>query len=76
MGQGDQVRRHQVTVTGRPLSEVPPASTSVDHQVALVRPVAQRHKILRRGDLVADALPGDLTLELGEGEKDIEGQSS
>jgi hypothetical protein len=32
--------------------------------------------LLGGGDLVADALGGDLAFELGEGEEDIEGQST
>ena len=55
----------------------------VDHQAALAGLVAQRHEAahphafgLGGGDLVADALAGDLALELGEGEQHVERQAA
>ncbi len=43
--------------------------------VAEGRPAAHPHALLLgSGDLVADAFAGDLSLELGEGEQDVEGQ--
>jgi len=39
-----------------------------------MRPLNPQAFLLRCCNLVADALPGDLPLELGEREKDIEGQ--
>ena len=58
-----------------------PCFRRFDHQMTVLDPVAQRHHaahphalLLRGSDLVADALGGDLTLELREGEEDVEGQ--
>ena len=55
----------------------------VHHQLALPHIVAQRHDAthpdplpLGGGDLVADALAGDLALELGEGQQHVQGQAS
>jgi hypothetical protein len=54
----------------------------IDDQLAVLDVVAERHVaahphalLLRRGDLVADALAGDLALELGEGEQHVERQA-
>ena len=47
----------------------------VPHVVAERRQTTHPHALLlRRGDLVADALAGHLPLKLGKGEQDIEGQ--
>ena len=53
----------------------------VDHQFAIDDLVTERHNtadphalLLRRGDLVTDALAGDLAFELGEGEQHVERQ--
>jgi hypothetical protein len=54
-------------------------SLAVDHdQLVVTCPVAERWHaahphtlLLRRGDLVADALAGDLALELSEGEEHV-----
>ena len=55
----------------------------VDHQLALDHVITERwmaphpHAFLSRcRDLVADALAGHLTLELGEGEQDVEGEAA
>ena len=55
----------------------------VDHQFAIDDLVTERHDaadpealLLRGGDLVADALTGDLAFELGEGEQHVERQPS
>ncbi len=55
----------------------------IDHQLSVLHVVAERrhaahpHALLLRGrDLVADALAGDLALELGEGKQDIECQAT
>jgi hypothetical protein len=55
----------------------------VDDQRALARIIAERHVaphphtlLLRGGDLVADALAGDLPLELRERQQHIEGQAT
>ncbi len=52
-----------------------------DVQRAILDPVAERDNashpnaaLFRGGDLVADALAGDLTLELGEGQQNVEGE--
>jgi hypothetical protein len=53
-----------------------------DDQFAVLDVVAERHIAahphalgLRRGDLVANALAGDLALELGKGEQHVERQA-
>ena len=47
------------------------------HRIAERRDPAHPHPLLLRGsDLVANALAGDLALELGEREKNVEGQTS
>src|SRR4051794_14988379 len=50
----------------------------IDDQLALLRVIAERRVaahphalLLRGGDLVADALAGDLTLELGKGNRTL-----
>ena len=59
------------------------ASSRIDDELAVLDVIAERrlaahpHALLLGGcDLVANALAGDLTLELGEGQKDIERQPS
>ena len=54
----------------------------VDDEFGVLDVIAERHiaahphaLCLRRGDLVADALAGDLALELGKGEQHVEGQA-
>src|SRR5947209_19962396 len=54
----------------------------VDDERALARVVAQRHiaahphaLFLRGGDLIADAFPRDLALELGKGQENVERQA-
>ena len=55
----------------------------VDHELAVLDPVAHGHEaahphalLAGSRELVADAFPDHLALELGEGEQDIQGQSS
>src|ERR1700737_2777237 len=59
-----------------------PRLRRVDYERALARVIAQRHiaahphaLFLRGGDLVADAFAGDLPLELGKGQQNIERQA-
>ena len=53
-----------------------------DMECPVLDPVAKRNHsahpdalLLRRGDLVPDAFAGELALELGEGQQDVQGQS-
>ena len=54
-----------------------------DVERPVLDPIAERNYaahpdalLLRGGDLVSDPFAGDLALELGEGQKDVQGQSS
>ncbi|MBV6414927.1 MAG: hypothetical protein OMOMHJEC_02763 [Xanthomonadales bacterium] len=50
---------------------------ALDHVIAKRRHAAHPHALgLAGGDLVPDALAGDLALELREGEQDVQGQAS
>ena len=58
-------------------------AASVDHELAVLDVVAERHEaahphplLARRGELVADALADHLALELSEAEKDVQRETS